>query len=338
MQTITREITEEVMLCDEAGRLNPEAAGWSRHPLHVCNLQGRTLRKKKWHYWCITGADFLFSATIAHIDYLSLGGAYCLAYDSRRFARQGGVKLFSMKPEMPERVAESVRFDSRRMNLAFEHGKNGLNIMVEAKHFGGKPLEASVEIAYPPGHETLNVVVPWNETTFQFTSKQHCLPARGKISWGGEEFIFKPGTAYACLDYGRGIWPYRTVWNWASFSGHSGEDVVGLNMGAKWTDGTGMNENGILLNGRLYKIFEDILFEYDPGDFMRPWRMRTESSDAVRLEFTPFYERADHVNLLLIRSRAHQCFGHYSGTLQADGRSIPIDGILGWAEEHRARW
>ena len=27
---------------------------------------------------------------------------------------------------------------------------------------------------------------------FQFTSKQHCLPARGSITWGGETFTFSP--------------------------------------------------------------------------------------------------------------------------------------------------
>jgi hypothetical protein len=150
--------------------------------------------------------------------------------------------------------------------------------------------------------------------------------------------VFEPGSAFACLDFGRGIWPYRTVWNWAAFSGRSGADVVGLNMGDKWTDGTGMNENGILLNGRHFKVFDDIIFEYDDRDFMSPWRMRSESSEAVRLEFTPFYDKISSANLLVIRSKCHQLFGHYSGTLQADGRTIPINGILGWAEEQRARW
>ena len=109
-------------------------------------------------------------------------------------------------------------------------------------------------------------------------------------------------------------------------------------MGAKWTDGTGMNENGILYNGRLHKIHEDILFEYDDKDFMRPWRMRTMSSDMVRLEFVPFYEKAGSVNLAVIRSKTHQMFGRYSGTLTIDGATIPIDNMVGWAEEHRARW
>ncbi|HOD51608.1 MAG TPA: DUF2804 family protein [Candidatus Hydrogenedentes bacterium] len=72
--------------------------------------------------------------------------------------------------------------------------------------------------------------------------------------------------------------------------------------------------------------------------FMRPWRMTSESSGAVHLEFKPFYERAGDTNLLVIRSTVHQVFGRYYGTLHADGRTIPVDGVVGWAEEHRARW
>jgi hypothetical protein len=109
-------------------------------------------------------------------------------------------------------------------------------------------------------------------------------------------------------------------------------------MGAKWTDNTGMNENGILLNGRLHKIFEDIDFQYDNHDFMQPWEMRSETTDAVRLKFTPFYDKVTDTNLCVISSRVHQLFGRYSGTLQIGGRSVSVDGIVGWAEEHRARW
>lgn len=338
MESDDQEITREVDLCDGEGRLNPDAIGWSRQPLHVCNLQGRFPRKKKWDYWCITGERFAFSATIAHIDYLSLGGAYLLEYKTKRFAEKGGVKLFSGEPKMGPRVEGSMRFEQGRTRLAFECVPNGIDMSVQFPSFGGKPLDASLQIARPAGHESLNVVIPWNATTFQFTSKQHCMPAQGTIHWGDETLAFEPGSAFACLDFGRGIWPYRTTWNWAAFSGHSGGNVVGLNMGAKWTDGTGMNENGILLNGRHFKIHEDIIFEYDSRDFMRPWRMRTASSDAVRLEFTPFYDKAQSLNLLVISSTVHQMFGHYRGTLKAGGETIPIDGILGWAEEHRARW
>jgi hypothetical protein len=338
METIRKEITSEVLLCGAGGELNPEAIGWSRRPLHTCNLLGRFPRKKKWDYWCITGDRFLFSATIAHIDYLSLGGIYFLEYDSKRFAEKGAVKIFSRQPQMAETVESTGSFCQWGLKLLFEQHDNNLVMTIHADKFKGKPLDASIAISRPREQESLNVVIPWDSKTFQFTSKQECLPASGNLVWGSETFTFTPGVSFACLDFGRGIWPYRTAWNWASFSGHSGNDIIGLNMGAKWTDGTGANENGILLNGRLYKIFEDIIFEYDDNNFMQPWRMRTASSDTVQLEFTPFYEKAGALNLLLISAGTHQMFGHFSGMLKVEGKAIPINNIMGWAEEHKARW
>ena len=333
-----REITSEVLLCDEQGNLNPDAIGWSRKPLHTCNVRGQYPRKKKWDYWCITGERFLFSATIAHIDYLSLGAIYFLEYDTSRFAEQAGVKFFSRYPHLLDRVDESVCFSQRRLRLEFHRREDGVDMEVQSKKFGGKPFHASLQIRRPAEQECLNVVIPWNHRRFQFTSKQECLPASGTLTWGGEVLTFSPGSAFACLDFGRGVWPYRTAWNWASFSGYSGSDVVGLNAGAKWTDGTGMNENGILLNGRMHKISEDIEFEYDAKAFMRPWKLKTKESDAVNLEFTPFYEKAGALNLLLISADTHQLFGHFTGTLRVDSKTIVIDRQLGWAEEHRARW
>jgi hypothetical protein len=338
MQPIRTEITREVLLCDDKGRLNPDAVGWSRRPFHVCNLRGNFPRKKKWDYWCITGDRFLFSATIAHIDYLSIGAAYFLEYDTERFAEQVAVKVLSRLPVMPETVDGTIQFEHGRTRLTFACAGNGLRLSVWSSSFAGKPLEASFDIARPADHESLNVVIPWSSERFQFTSKQHCLPTEGTVTWGNDTFAFSPGSTFACLDFGRGIWPYRTTWNWAAFSGRSGHDTVGLNMGAKWTDNTGANENGILLNGHLHKLFDDIVFEYDDRDFMRPWRMTSESSGAIQLTFTPFYDRAGDTNLLFIRSRVHQMFGRYDGTLRVDGGTIPVDGIVGWAEEHRARW
>jgi hypothetical protein len=31
-------------------------------------------------------------------------------------------------------------------------------------------------------------------------------------------------------------------------------------------------------------------------------------------------------------------FGHFSGKLKVDGETVIVDNILGWAEEHKARW
>ncbi|MBE2198896.1 MAG: hypothetical protein IAE79_09825 [Anaerolinea sp.] len=45
--TPERELTALVDLCLPNGRLNPAAVGWSRAPLHRCNLHGRWPGKKR---------------------------------------------------------------------------------------------------------------------------------------------------------------------------------------------------------------------------------------------------------------------------------------------------
>lgn len=338
MQTITRELTEAVDLCLGDGALNPDATGWSRRMLHRCNLRGRFPRKKRWEYWCVTGPAWCFSATIANIDYAGLAGVYLLEYASKRFAEQGAFHPFAHEPRLSETLDGDVAFRSRALEVRFENAPTQVRIVADARKLQGIPFHAECAIHRPADLETLNVVVPWNAHTFQFTSKQICLPVEGEMQWGAETIRFDAASAFACLDYGRGIWPYRTVWNWGSFSTRAGGDTVGFTAGAQWTDGAGMNENGIVLNGRLHKIFDDIAFDYDRNDFMKPWHIHTVSSDTVDLQFTPFYEKRNAANLLLIASEGHQMFGRYSGVLRVEGRTIDIRDAVGWAEEHRARW
>lgn len=338
MEQITREITGRTRLCLENGRLNPEAVAWSRLPLHVCNLHGRLFRKKRWEYWCIMGDRFLFSPTIANIDYAAFGAVYFLEYASKRMVERTSLRLLASGFPMPETVEGDVTFARRGFRLALIDTSRGRRIEFDADNVQGRPMSARIDIRRPASHETLNVVIPWDARTFQFTSKQNTLPASGVVRWGADEFAFDEQETWAVLDYGRGIWPYRTRWNWAACSGRSGGRTVGLNFGAKWTDGTGANENGVCLDGKLYKLFEDVVFDYEPLDFMRPWRLYTPQSGAVDLEFTPFYEKRARANLGLLAARTSQCFGRFSGVVSADGERVTIENLRGWAEEVAMRW
>ena len=199
---------------------------------------------------------------------------------------------------------------------------------------------AATAPAPTPALESLNVVIPWSRRRFQFTSKQNCLQASGTIELDGTTLTFEPGETYACLDLGRGIWPYASSWNWGSFSGlsHDGR-LVGGNLGAGWTDGTGMTENAIWFDGRVSKLHEDVSYAYDRHDLMKPWTIRTTSTKRVDLRFEPFYDRFAHTNFVIIKSDMHQMIGRYYGTI-VDDNDIPVElsGLIGWAEEHQARW
>src|SRR5438132_1496466 len=176
------------------------------------------------------------------------------------------------------------------MRVALTDEGAGTRIRVEAANFGGMRLRAVIIVERLETHETLNVVIPWTDIQFQYTSKQNTLPASGYVQLGYERLEFTV-PSFGCLDYGRGVWPEHTVWNWGAASGAQNGRTIGLNLGGRWTDGTGMTENGICIDGRLTKISEDLVFEYDASARMKPWRVHTAVSDAVGLTFEPEFER-----------------------------------------------
>ena len=274
-----------MLLCGADGCLNRQAVGWSRHPLHTCNLPPSLARKKKWNYWAVTSNDLLFSATIADVERFQLGGAYVFDRKTKRHIEKAVVQAANTIA-FPGGVSGDMVIDHAAMRVALTDEGSGTRIRVEASGFGGVRLEADILVERPAGHETLNVVIPWTDVQFQYTSKQNTLPASGYVQLGDERLEFAQ-PAFGCLDYGRGVWPEHTVWNWGSASGLQGGHTIGLNLGGQWTDGTGMTENGICIDGRLTKIGEYLIFECDRVDMMKPWRVRSAASDRIDLRFAP---------------------------------------------------
>jgi hypothetical protein len=333
------EITTETDLCDAAGRLNKNAVGWSRHPLHRCNLRGNPMRKKRWNYWAVANDRYLLSATIADIDYLGLGSVYFVDFEKKQMIDHTVVRPFARLP-MPETVAGKLRFRDKRLKLKLDDDGASVEMRAKAPSFGGRPMTMRIDVSRRPAHETLNVVIPWSTDRFQFTSKQNTLPESGVVRIGDEEYVFEHGKSFAVLDYGRGVWKYETFWNWGAGSGTTDDGRgLGINLGGKWTDGTGMNENGFCLDGRLHKIHEDLTWDYDQSDFMKPWTVRSVGSDRVDLRLEPFFERVTKTNLLLVKSEVHQVFGRFSGTLRTDdGETVQVGDLIGWVEQQDARW
>ncbi len=335
---VEQELTEAVDLCLENGRLNQAAVGWSRHPVHRCNLRGRWLRKKQWNYWAITTETHLFSVTVSNLDYSGVIFVYVADFDDKTVNEVTKIIPLGRGCGLPELVDGDVHFAAGGWVIEMVHSNTGIALDVSIADFDGVPLTAHFDITIPAEHDTLNVVVPWNEKTFQFTSKQNTLPAEGVVHIGKATIPFGGEQSFACLDLGRGIWPRDCVWNWGSASGRQNGRIIGLNLGGQWTDGTGMTENGICVNGRLTKISEDLQWRYDKSNFMVPWLI-TAPSGQIDLTFTPFLERIAASDLWLIQSEVHQMFGYYNGCIiTEDGEEIEIRNLVGWAEDHVAKW
>lgn len=340
MTTHEREIVIPVALCDGGGRLAPAARGWSRTPLHRANLRGRPGRKKRWDYWCIISPDVIASVTYADVDYLGLGMVWVL---DRRTGAQGGGTL--MRPfgrgfELAELPCTGVMTASGHgVAISIDERTDTTVIDARGGHgSGGAAVEVS--ITTPTPYESMNVVIPWSDRAFQYTSKQTARPATGTITLGTTSWLLEDGSAWAVLDLGRGIWSYSNRWNWAAAAGRTAEGhTVGLQFGGKWTVGTGATENALYVDGRLSKIGEELEWSYSWDDPLRPWRVRTVASDQVDVTLTPDFDRHDRTSLGVLSMEVHQCFGTWAGTIRTDdGERLEIDGIHGFAEEARNRW
>lgn len=333
------EITEPVDLCLPNGRLNPEAIGWSRRPLHRCNLKGRWFSKKRWNYWAVTSESHLFALSISNRDYVGRVFVHIGDFSKGKLIDKTVVTPFGRGMTLPDTVHETASFHHPELSIVLEQLVAQVKITVSARDFEGEQLDAEFRIHYPESHETLSVVIPWSGRMFQYTSKHNCLPASGTVRLGSSEIHFDGPQTFGCHDYGRGIWPRRSTWNWGSASALSDGRLIGLNLGGKWTDGTGMTENGVCIEGRVTKISEDLSWVYDKSDFMKPWRIEAAQTGQVALTFTPFLERAAAGRLGPTRAEVHQMFGRYEGMVMAvNGEQIDIRDMLGWAEELVALW
>jgi len=113
--------------------------------------------------------------------------------------------------------------------------------------------------------------------------------------------------------------------------------TIGVNLGFGFGDTSAATENTIIVDGRVHKLAQ-VDFTYDNRDFKKPWRM-VAPDGRLDLTFTPFVERVAKTNLVIITSEVHQMFGRYQGIVRLDDdETIAIDGLIGFAEEHHARW
>ena len=337
-QHAEKEIQTPTSLCDNKGNLNPEAIGYARKPIIDCNLSGHFMRKKKWNYWCVYGEDILFSATISHLDYAAVCFVYFLEYETQRYFEKTVVIPLGAKVKMPTKVLETVSFANSDLRIHISHFDGDTHLSVTSPDFDGERLQAELTIHHPVDDDSLNVVIPWNRQMFQFTAKHHILPTTGVVKIGDRRYTFNEEESYAVLDYGRGVWPREATWNWGMASQRMRGRRIGLNFGGKWTDGTGITENAIFVEGVMTKIHEDVLFEYDQNDFMKPWTIRSKFSETVHLTFTPFFERVANADAKLIRSEVHQMIGYYNGTIKLENCSLRISQMIGCVEEHIAKW
>lgn len=342
--THEREVTRPVELCDPGGRnLNIDAVGWSRLPLHDCNLSGKWGRTKRWDYWAVLAPGMAVAVTYADVDYLGMASIWWADLETGASGGRDGTVPLARGISLPDRPGtEPLTHRGRKSQVDITDDERGTSITATWTELDGREGELDLLVELTEGHESLNVVIPWSRRRFQYTSKHQARPANGTLRVGDEvRTIGGTGddAAWGVLDVGRGRWPYATRWNWGGGAGHAIDgSIVGLQFGARWTEGTGHTENGVIVNGRLTKIGAELDWDYDWDNPMGPWRV-SHPDDSIDVTLTPSYDRHTKVEALVMGTEVHQVFGRWSGHCTSDdGIRHVVRDILGFAEESRSRW
>lgn len=346
MQT---ELTQPGPLLQPNGKL--AQVGWARQPILDCNLEAanfyairpfQRFRIKRWDYYAIFTPKRFFSATIADLDYAGNLFVYTLDFETGDLHEEGLVVPFGKGVTLPRNSDQgNSHFEDARLKLDFSlHASRDhrhLSVSWDSFH-NGRGIQAEIDLQTPSGYESMNIVIPIGEKRFYWNRKINCLPASGTIKYGDDVEMLTPTTSLGSLDWGRGVWEYQSFWNWASASGFLPDGrTIGLNMGMGFGDLSKAGENAFVLNNRIHKL-EQVKFDYVSGDYMKPWKF-TDTENRLNLTFTPFKDRLAQTNLGIITSSVHQMFGSYNGfVITDDGEKIEIKDLIGFAEEHHAKW
>jgi hypothetical protein len=340
------ELFEAGKLLDARGDLIQ--VGWSRQPLLDCNLEDayfyrfrplQGLRIKRWDYYGVTTPSFYLSFTLAHLGYAGQVFAYLVDFAKREHIEQTVTIPFGKGIFLPRNSTEGEGYyENKQLKVKFQTGEKERRLHIDWPKFGGGGLKANLELFLPQNHESMVIVIPFTRNRFYYNRKVNCIALEGWFEYKGERHAISRGESLGNLDWGRGIWPYHSFWVWASASGFLSDGrTIGLNLGFGFGDPSRATENAIILDGRVNKLGA-VQFDYSSSNFMLPWKMTTPDR-RLDLTFEPFLERVAKTQLLLIASEVHQIFGRYSGSVVADdGEKIRLDGMIGFAEEHYARW
>lgn len=332
------ELSSRVALCLPDGRLNPKAKGYVRGPgllpLVDARIPGRRLRRKRWNVVFVSHPEVLLVAALSHADYAGLAFVWAFDRTDATFSEAEQLWPLGLFVHLGDSLDDPATLLRGRVTAQWRKEGDTLRIQTDSPS-----LRAHLVVTVPPTDEHFQLVVPWDEWTFNYTAKLTALPTEGDVYLGGRRIRLRPTTALSCIDFTRGVWPRNITWHWTTAAGFVEGRRVGLNLGAGWTDGTGVIENVVSVDGKLDPLWEPVQFSFQPDALRAPWQIRTSTSERLTLRFEPSYDRRQATRLGVVEMSLDQVIGTLHGRyVQPDGTVLTLADLPAVAESHRARW
>lgn len=309
------------------------------------NIKANALRIKEWDYYLITDGKTGLALTIADNSYMGLASISLLDFENRWEITKSLMRPFPMgKTNFPSSSEYGdLRISRKNYELIFEnHGNNRLLTFFMDHFRGNETLRGEITLNCPQT-ESMVIATPFPQKpkAFYYNQKINCMPASGSVSLGGDSYHFSQDFAMGVLDWGRGVWPYKSTWFWSSASGRINGIPFGLNLGYGFGDTSAATENMLFYNGKAHKL-DQVVFEIpqkeNAPDYQRAWQIR-DQAERLQLSFHPLLNRAAKIDFKLLCSDQQQVFGHFNGNvILDDGTKLTLKDFFGFVEHVKNKW
>ena len=343
------EITEKKPLLDDNG--NIAHCGFSKQlnwEYDRSGIKAKKSRIKEWEYYSISNDQYSLGITIADMGYVGTLTVSVVDYITPAQFSATSVKLFSMgRLNMPS--------DLENGEVTFRKGKIWATIKVEngVRHLTGEcpnaddrdtTLKWDVTLTDAPS-EYMAIATPFEKDKhFYLNAKVNCMKAEGSFFLNDMECPFNKDNSLAVLDWGRGVWPYKNTWYWASLSTTLDDGRhFGFNFGHGFGNTENATEDMLFVDGKAIKLLSKVNITIGGDEdgkprFIEPWRIKDEDGK-VDLMFTPIIDKYAPFDIAFLQMKGHQVFGWYDGTCTLDnGEEVQIDHKIGFAEKVITKW
>ncbi len=304
------------------------------------------LRLKEWDYYLIYNQDFGVALTVGSIPFAGLISATFIDFKNPKERTKSFVSVFPLwRVKMPESsIVGDILYNDGRVNVCFKHENGVRKLYMKMRNFEEwSEFEASITLFCDP-KDSMVIATPFKEDEKKFYYNQKIIGMRacGEVCYKDKTYKFLPGSSFGLLDWGRGVWPYKTTWYWSAGQGMVGNKVFGFNLGYGFGDTSAATENMLFCDGRANKL-KNVVFIIPKGknnefEYMKPWVV-TSSDGRFEADFIPILDRSVNLSAVLLSTDQHQVFGRFNGrAVLDDGSVIKLKDFLGFAERVENRW
>lgn len=318
--------------------------GWARKPLLTYNKEhigkGWT-RIKEWDHYSVLNKEFGFQLTIGDIGYLTQMSYVWLDFTNREREDCATMKLFTKSKLLPQSSVNDhlIEFPTDKFNARVEKKGNERILNLNDEDFLDKGITCRITLTDNPNWDNTVVVTGYKKDPkrFYYNHKINMMPAEGVISIGDQSYYFDPDNSFGLMDWGRGIWPYKTHWLWGSACGMVDGVPIAFNIGYGFGDLSTHTENIIFFEGKAHKI-DEVTFHHEERDPTKPWKF-TSNDNRFNMTLEPIIPHNEKLNFGIIYLNSSLLHGYYSGEIILDnGEKLEIKELLGHAEDIYWRW